>query len=79
MNHAALARAFDSLSGQHVSLDKCRIDVAGSKASAHCDGSSSWTPKIGDRTRRTEARRWEFELVRGADGWRILNAAVQNR
>jgi hypothetical protein len=78
VNRGALARAFDGLASQQVSLGDCRIDVAGAKAQARCAGRATWTPKIGSGT-RTESRSWTFELARAGNDWQIVSARVQNR
>ena len=78
VNRGALARAFDGLASQQVSLGDCRIDVAGAKAQAQCAGRATWTPKIGSGT-RTESRNWTFELARAGTDWQIVSARVQNR
>ena len=79
VNRGALSRAFDSLASQEVSLGNCQIDVSGASATARCAGTASWTPRVGDGGRRSEAREWTFELARRAAGWEIVNARVQNR
>lgn len=79
VNRGALARAFDSLSSQQVSLGDCRIDVIGASATARCSGTTSWSPKVGDGGNRNEPRTWTFELARGTAGWEIVSARVQNR
>jgi hypothetical protein len=79
VNRGALARAFDGLASQQVSLGDCRIQVGGTSATAHCAGSTSWSPKVGDGSPRSEPRTWTFELARGAAGWEIVSARVQNR
>ena len=79
VNRGALARAFDSLVSQQVSLGDCRIDVSGLNATARCSGTTSWTPKVGDGAEHNEARGWTFELARGAAGWEIVTARVQKR
>jgi hypothetical protein len=78
VNRGALARAFDGLASQQVSLGDCRIDVTGAKAQARCAGRATWTPKIGSGT-RTESRNWTFELARAGNDWQIVSARVQNR
>ena len=78
VNRGALARAFDSLASQQVSLGDCRVDVSGVKAQARCAGRATWTPKIGSGT-RTESRSWTFELARAGNDWQIVSARVQNR
>jgi hypothetical protein len=78
VNHGALSRAFDGLATQRVNLGDCRIDVTGSKARARCNGSATWSPKVGSGT-HTESREWTFDLVRVGADWQILNARAQNR
>ena len=77
VNRSALARAFDSLALQRVSLGVCSIDVAGDSARASCAGSATWTPKVGGGERRDE-RAWRFDLEKSASGWLITNARAQN-
>jgi len=79
VNRAALARAFDALASQRVSLNECRIDVRDTTARARCAGSATWAPRIGDGSSRTEAREWTFDLVRAGTDWRILSARAQNK
>jgi hypothetical protein len=67
----ALARAFDSLDGQNVSLHDCRIDTTGVRAEAACSGTARYVPKVGRRERRPEPHRWRFTLHKANDGWLI--------
>ncbi|MGH9408060.1 MAG: hypothetical protein ACRD1V_01245, partial [Vicinamibacterales bacterium] len=76
VNRTALARAFDDLQSQQVSLGSCRIDVQGDAARAACAGMATWSPKIGDRTLHTESRRWNFELAKSGPAWQIVSAQV---
>ncbi len=45
----SLARAFQSLESQRVSLGQCALAIDGGTARADCDGSATWTPQ--DRRR----------------------------
>jgi len=78
VNRAALARAFENLDSQRVSLGDCRIQVDGGAANARCTGSATWTPKIGGG-KRTDRRTWDFDLEKSAAGWQIVSARVQNK
>jgi hypothetical protein len=69
----SLARAFDGLQSQRVSLGQCSIAVDGATARADCDGSATWTPKIGGGT-RSQPRQWHFELKNNAGTWEIVKA-----
>jgi hypothetical protein len=79
VNRAALNRAFDTLASQRVSLDDCRVDVAGAAARATCAGSATWAPKVGPGGVRTDPRHWDFELALTPAGWQIVKARVQNK
>jgi hypothetical protein len=79
VNGPALARAFESLASQQVSLENCAIDVRGVTAHAACNGKTVWRPKIGSGGTHTEQHNWAFDLVKAGDGWRIASARVQNR
>lgn len=79
VNRDELARAFDSLASQRVSLGACSIDVTGARAHAQCAGSTTWRPKVGDAAMRTDARTWTFELAKAGADWTIVSARVQNR
>ena len=73
----ALARAFDSLSSQELAFDSCNVDIAGETATAQCRGSATYTPKIGSRGPKLEARQWVFHLRKAADGWKIQSAQTR--
>jgi hypothetical protein len=73
VDQRALARAFDGLAAQEVSLTACDVLVNGPTARATCSGQATWTAKVGGG-RQTQPRRWAFEL-RNADGtWQIVRA-----
>jgi hypothetical protein len=73
LDHRALARAFDGLAMQRISLNDCDVVVTGATARAMCAGTATWTAKVGGG-RGTQARRWAFQL-KNADGtWQIVRA-----
>jgi hypothetical protein len=76
VDRPALARAFDGLASQSVSLGRCAISVRGEAATAQCTGSATWEPKVGGGS-RTEARRWEFALQSAGAEWEIVRAVVR--
>jgi hypothetical protein len=78
VDRSALARAFEGLAVQRVSLGDCRIVISGSAAEARCAGTTTWAPKVGGGS-RTEARDWTFQLERDGARWQIVSARVQNR
>lgn len=76
VDEKALARAFDGLASQDVSLGRCDVEILGQYARAHCTGTAKWIPKIGGGV-KTQARRWEFQLAQADSGWEIVKAGVR--
>lgn len=77
LDQRALARAFDNLNAQRVSLQACNVDVSGSTARANCSGNASWTPKVGGGE-RSASRKWTFDLSESGDGaWRIVHVQAR--
>ena len=71
LDHRALARAFEGLASQRVSLGSCDVNVTGETAKANCSGTAAWTPKVGGGSRST-SRRWVFDLTQADGAWRIV-------
>ena len=76
LDRRALARAFDGLASQNVSLGACDVRVAIESAIVDCAGSATWTPKIGGGSRK-EPRRWQFRLRNTAGEWQMVAAKVR--
>ena len=76
LDRKALARAFDGLASQAVSLGSCEVRIVGESAIADCAGSATWTPKVGGRSHR-QARQWQFQLRSVDAGWQIVSATVR--
>jgi hypothetical protein len=76
LDRKALARAFDGLASQAVSLGSCEVRIVGESAIADCAGSATWTPKVGGRSHR-QARQWQFQLRNADAGWHIVSATVR--
>jgi len=76
VDERALARAFDGLQAQRLSLGRCEVSVNGGTARADCSGSATWTPKIGGGG-RTQNRRWRFDLENAAGRWHISRAEAR--
>jgi len=72
-----LSRAFQNLESQRISLGQCALAIDGGTARADCDGSATWTPKVGGGS-RTESRHWKFELQNTGGSWQIVTAAARN-
>lgn len=73
----ALARAFESLTSQELAFDACQFDIAGEAATAECRGSATYTPKVGSRAPKLEARQWTFHLRKVDEGWKIQSAQTR--
>jgi hypothetical protein len=76
LDQRALARAFDSLNSQRVSLQACAFDVNGRNARASCSGNASWTPKVGGGE-QSAARKWTFDLTEADGAWRIVHVQAR--
>ena len=76
VDRAALARAFQGLASQRVSLKACDVVVDGAAARAQCSGTATWIPKVGGGA-RTAARQWEFELRKRDGEWEIERAVAR--
>jgi hypothetical protein len=74
VNQAALARAFDGLQSQSLTFDACDVRVRGESATATCQGSARYVPKIGSREPRVEPRVWNFSLHKAGGDWKIESA-----
>lgn len=72
----ALARAFEGLESQRVSLGNCSVAIDGASARANCSGTASWTPKIGGGT-QSGSRTWQFELRKVDGAWQIVRADMR--
>jgi hypothetical protein len=77
VNQRNLERAFESLEQQNFDLGACDITVLPPRALALCDGSARYTPKVGSRKERTEARRWTFRLSQDGQDWSIQSVETR--
>jgi hypothetical protein len=76
IDRRALARAFDGLSSQKVTLGSCEVRIVGESAIAECAGSATWTPKVGSGSHK-QTRQWQFRLRNVDSGWQIVSATVR--
>ena len=72
----SLSRAFDGLASQRFSLGQCSMAIETASATATCNGTASWTPKIGGGV-SSEGRRWTFDLRRVDGGWQIVRVSTR--
>jgi tetratricopeptide (TPR) repeat protein len=77
VNQAALTRAFNGLESQTLTFDTCDVRVQGESATATCQGSARYVPKIGSREPRVEPRVWNFTLQKDGGEWKIDSARTE--
>ncbi len=77
VNEAALARAFQNLESQDLSLSDCRFEVNGTQAQATCSGTARYVRRVGSKVAQQEQRQWLFRLSKDASTWKI--DSVQTR
>jgi len=71
VNERALARAFEGLESQGLNFDNCEVDLADAAATAVCQGSARYVPKVGSKEPQVEPRRWTFKLRKSGEAWEI--------
>jgi hypothetical protein len=67
----ALGKAFESLERQDLIFNSCQIAVRDVRAVASCDGTARYVPRIGNRDRHDDRRKWEFKLRKVDEVWLI--------
>lgn len=78
VNQRSLERAFRQLEAQDVFFFSCTIDVAGARAEATCVGTSTFIPKVGNRSPQSGPSQWNFKLSKGSAGaWLIDDAQAR--
>ena len=77
VDERALAKAFDGLQSQNVTLNPCQIDVTGTGARASCRGAAGFVGRVGNRASAAQAREWRFVFRKAGDGWQIDSVRTQ--
>ncbi len=77
VNQVALARAFNGLESQSLTFEACDVRVRGEAATAICQGTARYVPKVGSREPRTEPRVWNFTLRKSGNDWKIDSARAE--
>jgi hypothetical protein len=73
----ALARAYEQITSQRLTLESCGITISGSTANARCRGSATFQPRIGTRPVQIASREWTFDFSKQDTSWRIVNTYVR--
>ncbi len=73
----ALSRAFGTVSRQNVAFDRCDISVAGTHATANCDGVIEYVRSVGDAAPQSRSTSWMFALNHSAGDWRIATITAR--
>jgi len=60
-----------------LTFDACDVRVSGDAATATCQGSARYVPKVGSREPRVEPRVWNFTLRKNGSDWQIATARAE--
>jgi hypothetical protein len=71
VNTSQLSRLFARIQRQDLTFDSCVFAVVESRATATCNGSLTYVPRVGNPQPRTERHVWTIQLERSAGGWLI--------
>lgn len=74
-NAAVLAKTFNGLREQRLTLSSCTTAVNGTRATASCSGTRRYRPRVGDHSTRIQQGRWRFDLRQAAGTWVIASVA----
>ena len=77
VNEKALARAFEGLRSQSITFDRCWMNVFSASADVECRGVTTYVPRVGSQSQRTESRQWTFRVQKGDDRWVITSAEAR--
>jgi hypothetical protein len=77
VNERALARAFEGLRSQSITFDRCWMNVFSASADVECRGVTTYVPRVGSQSQRTESRQWTFRVQKGDDHWVITSAEAR--
>lgn len=66
-----LARAFGSLSRQELTFERCSIAIRDRAATADCQGSLRYIPRVGRSNWQERSAAWSFDLAKAGDDWTI--------
>jgi hypothetical protein len=72
---AALSRAFNGLSSQHLEYERCVVSGSGDQATVWCKGRAAYAPKVGQPW--SAPREWLFQVRRDAEVWRIASTETK--
>ena len=73
----ALARVFARLERQDLSFDSCVFAVSEAHATAECNGSLTYVPRVGKTAPHNERHSWTIELTGMGDAWRIVHVSAR--
>jgi len=78
VNQRTLEKAFRQLQQQDVAFFSCRLEVRGDLADAECVGTTTFVPKVGNRSPQSGPSQWNFSLSKGGRGtWQIEDVQAQ--
>jgi hypothetical protein len=65
------------LSSQEIQFDACDLGVTGRQATATCQGSIHYVPKVGSPTPRSRVSAWTFDLEQTGGRWLITKVVAR--
>lgn len=72
-NPTTLTSAFTAMREQRLRLAPCDVERTGNRATASCEGTLRYRPRVGDHTTRVRRDTWDFTLERSTDGWVVTD------
>ena len=77
IDRRALARIFDRIDRQQLAFRGCSVVLSSTDATARCDGSLTYVPRVGVSRSRLEAHVWTFWLRKSQETWHIVQMMAQ--
>jgi hypothetical protein len=74
---AGVARAFESVDRQALTLGECRVTTAGTLATAVCPGQVRYVGRVGNRQMQERQGTWTIALERRGDAWQFVRLNVR--
>lgn len=76
VDRQALGRAFSTVKSQALRFESCAIGVSEAGASARCQGTLEFVPKVGRSEPRREEQEWLFTMRKAGTEWKINGVAA---
>ncbi len=77
VDQRALGRAFDRVERQTLDFEQCTVALSEMNATARCQGTLSYVPRVGRASARSETHTWTFRLQGANESWRIVGMSAE--